>query len=141
MTEATTGRSRVLMLAVAPLLLAVVLYAWQRPELTTDPAFRVTAPLSGTPVQQPVTLSWTAAPGASSYAVVIDHPVPAPGALVRAGDHVLLLSGRQLQLHLGSATQGSPSVRNVHEVVVVPLDREGKRRGEDVAWQRVHTRS
>ena len=138
MTAATARGGRSLLLAVAPLLLAAAVLVTQRPALTTDVSFRVTAPAYGTRVSGPIGLAWTASAGASSYAVVVDKAPPVPGAVVRPGTQVVTLAGNTVTLVLGKARSGSPSVRRFHTVRVIPVDGEGRRRGEDVAVLHVH---
>ena len=105
MIDATFGRSRMLLLVVAPALLAVCLSVSQGPELTVDKAFRVTSPTNGD-TGRVVDLAWTEARGATSYAVVVDQAPPAPGAVVRPGARVLTLTGRSVRLELGPARSG-----------------------------------
>ncbi len=138
MTAATARSGRSLLLAVAPLLLAAAVLVTQRPALTTDTGFRVTAPLDGARVSGPVTLAWTSAAGASSYAVVVDTAPPVPGAAVHPGTQVVTLDGKTVRLVLGHARSGSASARRFHTVRVIPVDGEGRRRGEDVAVVHVH---
>ena len=139
MTGATARRSGALLLAVAPLVLGTAVVTASGADLTRDTAFTVTAPLDGTRVSGPVTVAWTAARGASSYAVVVDRPLPHPGGRVSPGPQVLVLTGRQLSLELGAARSGSPSARTANTVSVLPLDSDGRRAGEDVAV--VHVRA
>lgn len=139
MTTATLGRSRMLLLVVAPALLATALWITQDPQLTVDRSFRVTSPEARPTSGRVIDLAWTASRGAVSYAVVVDQAPPPPGAVVRPGPRVLTLTGRTLRLELGPATSGSPSARDVHQLVVLPLDGEGRRTGEDVASLRVRT--
>lgn len=140
MTAATVGRSRALLLVGAPVLVGAVLYAVQGPDLTVDTRFRITTPSDGAAVDEAMTIGWTSARGATGYAVVVDHALPEPGAVVVPGPHVITLSGRQLALRLGPASSGSPSARRVHTVTVVPVDDRGRRSGEHVARVRVRTR-
>jgi hypothetical protein len=125
-----------LLLVVAPALLGAGLYAAQGPDLTSATSFRVT---SAEGPGRLVDLAWTAAPGAASYAVVVDQAPPRPGSLVRPGPRILTLAGRSLRVELGPASTGSPSARTVHQVAILPLDGDGRRMGEDVAWLRVRT--
>lgn len=138
MTTATARRSGPVLLAVAPVLLACGVLIGTRPALTADTGFRVIAPTDGTRVADTVTLAWTPARGAASYVVVVDAPLPSPGAIVHAGPQAITLTGRSLTLALGPARTGSPSARTFHTLRVVPVGVDGRRTGETVAVVHVH---
>lgn len=105
-------------------------------DLTRDAGFRVLAPADGARVGPAFLLRW-AGDATARYAVVVDAAVPSPGSVVAAGHHVVLVTGTAVRLTLGPRTKGSPSVRDHHEVVVVPLDGAGRRDGEAAAVVRV----
>ena len=130
MTPAAVRRPGAWALAAVPLA-GVLVLAVPHPPLTRSASFRVTSPADGT--AGATAIAWTAAPGASRYAVVVDAALPAPGARPEESARVLVVEGRAAQLSLGPARTGSPSVRDWHTVLVVPLDGAGRRLGEDVA--------
>ena len=109
------------------------------PALTERAPIRVLTPVSGATVEGQFLLSWTGQPF-PSYAVVVDHHLPPPGAEVRAGKNVVLVEATAVQLTLGPKSGGSPSARNHHTVVVVPLDADGRRIGEQTAVVQLRTR-
>lgn len=108
------------------------------PELKRDRALRVLTPQDGALVGADFLLSWQAG-HPSRFAVVVDAALPSPGSRVQAGKNVLTLEGTALRLTLGPRSGGSPSARRHHVVVVVPLDEDGRRIGEQAAVVRVRT--
>ena len=138
----TSARRRALVAAplAAPVVLGLVLWAAGRPALAHDRSFRVLAPADGSTVGAGVTVAWTALPGASSYALVVDVAPPRPGSVVQPGPHVMTMAQRSVAVTLGAASTGSPSVRDVHRLTVVPVDGDGRRLGEDVATVTVRAR-
>lgn len=106
--------------------------------LRSDGAFAVVSPSDGATVGKDFLLSWTTA-GTARYAVVVDHQVPRIGALVPAGKHVITVAERSVRLTLGPLKGGSPSAREHHRLVVVPVDAAGRRVGERTAVVHVRT--
>lgn len=133
------GLGGLLLATVLALTAGTLALAAGGPELTRDRALRVLTPQDGSDVGADFLLSWSAG-RPSRFAVVIDAALPAPGALVKPGENVLTLDGTALRLTLGPRSGGSPSARRHHEVVVVPLDQDGRRIGEQTAVVRVRTR-
>jgi hypothetical protein len=109
------------------------------PALTDRAALRILTPVSGTEADGQFLLSWTGDPY-PSYAVVVDHHLPEPGAAVPPGKNVVLVKATAVLLKLGPKSGGSPSARHHHTVVVVPLDAEGRRVGEQTAVVQVRSR-
>ena len=64
-TGATARRSRPLLLAVAPVLLATGVLVAERPALTSDRGFRVVSPADGSRVHGSMTLAWSSADAAT----------------------------------------------------------------------------
>ena len=110
------------------------------PPLTEDKAFRVLTPHDGDRVGPDFLLSWTGG-GAEAYAVIVDDALPRPGGAVVAGEHVVTVSGEAVQMTLGPRKGGSPSARDQHVLVVVPVDARGRRIGEQTAVVHVRARS
>jgi hypothetical protein len=108
------------------------------PRLTEDTGFRVLTPHDGDRVGRDFLLSWTGG-GTDSFAVVVDDALPRPGDVVAAGKNVVTVPGDAVRLTLGARSGGSPSARDQHVLVVVPLDAQGRRIGEQTAV--VHVRS
>jgi hypothetical protein len=111
------------------------------PTMTQQGAVRILSPKSGADVGPGFLLSWT---GESfpAYAVVVDRAVPAPGAVVAPSGSVLVVKdATALRLTLGPRSDGSPSARRQHTVVVVPLDAAGHRVGEQSAVVSVRSRA
>ena len=110
------------------------------PALTESPKVRVLTPSSGAEVGEQFLLSWTGS-GFPSYAVVVDQALPRPGASARPGRNVVVVEANAVRLTLGPRSGGSPSARRHHTVVVVPLDEDGRRVGEQAAVVQVRSRA
>ena len=128
--------------ATAPVVAASLVAGAGGMALTADLAFvrdgglRVVAPQDGARVGEGFLLRWTGE-DQGRYAVVVDAAVPRPGEVATPGDHVVLVTGTSVRLTLGPRHTGSPSARHHHDVVVVPLDAQGRRDGEAAAVVRV----
>lgn len=107
-------------------------------QLTRDPGLTVLLPRDGAEVGAGFVLSWDPGAHRGGFAVVVDSSLPAPGRAVEPGPSVLLTSSTALRMELGARVGGSPSARHHHAIVVVPVDADGRRVGEDVAV--VHVR-
>ncbi len=140
MTVPALDRSRTALTLAALFVVAggVAVAAGPAP-LTRDGGFEVLSPRDGARVPASFDLRWSRAGRATTYAVLVDADVPAPGASVEPGDRVLTVSGQQIELSLGRAKTGSPSARAFHTVTVIPLDAAGRRTGWDAAV--VHVRN
>jgi hypothetical protein len=113
--------------------------AADRPHLTRDGGFGVVAPADGAKVGDGFLLAWTAGKHASQrFAVFVDAQAPRPGFAAVAGPNTLIVRGTALRLTLGPRAGGSPSARHWHQIVVVPLDDNDYRLGEDAVV--VHVR-
>lgn len=111
------------------------------PPLTRDTDFAVVAPADGSTVGPNFLLRWSPHGRRTSYAVVVDRALPAPGAVVQPDDRTLTVTGTALRLSLGPAKSGSPSARAFHTVTIVALDDAGRRAGHDAAVVHVRNRA
>lgn len=110
-----------------------------RPQLTRDGSLVTLAPADGARVKDGFLLAWSAGAHKSMrFAVLIDHPAPRPSYGVQPGPNTLIVTGTAVRLTLGPREGGSPSARHWHEIVIVPLDANDYRVGEDAAV--VHVR-
>ena len=113
--------------------------AADRPHLTRDGGLEVLAPADGTKVRSGFLLAWAAGKHTSlRFGVYVDAQPPRPGGVAVAGAHTLIVRGTALRLTLGAREGGSPSARHWHQIVVVPLDENDYRMGEDATV--VHVR-
>ena len=103
-----------------------------------EKSFVVSAPRDGALIHADALFSWVPVRDAASYAVLVDASIPSEGAVVMASDRVVTVATTSVRLTLGPATSGSPSARDFHSVVVLPLDDQGRRLGRAAAV--VHVR-
>ena len=142
MTLLPPGRSSTAALLGATLLVgSTAAFVAADPPLTRDTGFAVVAPADGSAVGPNFLLRWAPKGSRTSYAVVVDHGVPAPGSMVQPGSRTLTVTGTALRLSLGRAKTGSPSARAFHTVTIVALDDAGRRDGHDAAVVHVRNRA
>lgn len=132
--------ARVLTLAAVPLLATAVVAvtADGSSALRRDTVFEVLSPVDGAQVTADFELVWRPGLHTGSFAVVVDGAPPAAGERAVPGPAAVLTDGTRLALTLMPRTGGSPSARHWHEIVIVPVDDEGRRVGEQQAI--VHVR-
>jgi hypothetical protein len=141
---AAAGRTRIALAALAVVVgaaPAVGLAIADDVALSRDADLEVVLPRDGAEVRPGFVLSWSPGRHRGSFAVVVDAALPRPGERVTPGPAVLVTSETALRLDLGPRVGGSPSARRHHEIVVVPLDDDGRRLGESIAVVHVRGRS
>ena len=105
-------------------------------------ALQITAPLDGELVSEPLLVEWSMKPRPSSvkgYLVFVDRAPQPPGKTIehfkidnRSNIYDATESSVEIPA-LEQKTDGPSSRRNQHRIVVIPLDGQGRRIGENSA--------
>jgi hypothetical protein len=105
-----------------------------------DDRLTITAPADGELVSEPVLVEWTMRPrpaSVKSFLVLVDRPPQPPGTSVehfKVDDRSNLYPADGLSVEIPAfeaETTGPENRRNRHRIVVVPLDADGRRIGEN----------